>query len=548
MKKSMLPALMAIASVALAQQSSPAPPQGVPVFKESVEVRVMDLDVSVTDSKGEPVPDLTRQDFAVKVGGRPVPIDYFARVDAGTIHAPDLSAASPDRVLDIYKSGGEAFVPRHFLIYVDSSDLSPGYRNRALDQLKDFVTRLGPTDTARVVLFDRRSKELTDWTSSKETLIEAISSMEKGVGMSRLQNQMQTVSQIDGTRSRSSRQFLARNYSDQEALQVATMVNDMQAQLSTLTPLPGKKAFLFVSGSLPMQPGQTMYYYAAGANQGINSLAPFDDRQVGIRIENLAKLANADEVTFYTIDAWGLTAEGGTAAASSAALDPLSNRPGVSFFARQNAQSGLLSLAVNTGGIAMINSNDFQGGLSKIYQDSSTYYSIGINLSSLPAAAYQDIQVTVNRPGVNVRYRRGYAVRSNDERARDITRAGLMANVSYKSFPVKLQLGPATKAKKQYDQPVMVMMPVSALTFLPEGDSEKAGAEIYMGVVDEDGRTSDIAREEASFTQPKDTPPDAILSYPMTLQMRKGNSRIIVNVRDKATGKIGTARADVHIE
>jgi VWFA-related protein len=546
MKKSTLPALLAFASVALAQQSAPAPPQGVPVFKESVEVHVMDLDVSVTDSKGQPVPDLTRQDFAVKVSGRPVPIDYFARVDAGTIHAPDLSAASPDRVLDVYKSGGEAFVPRHFLIYVDSSDLSPGFRNRALDQLKDFVTRLGPTDTARIVLFDRRPKELTDWTSSKETLIDAISSMEKGVGMSRLQNQMQTVSQIDGTRSRSSRQFLARNYADQEAVEVETMVKDMHAQLSTLTPLPGKKAFLFVSGSLPMQPGQAMYYYAAGANAGIGSLAPLDDRQVGIQIENLGKLANADEVTFYTIDAWGLTAEGGTAATAN--LDPLSNRPGVSFFARQNAQSGMLSLASDTGGIAMINSNDFQGGLSKIYQDSSTYYSLGINLSSLPAAAYQNIQVTVNRAGLNVRYRRGYAVRSDDERARDITRAGLKANVTYKSFPVKLQIGPATKAKKQYDQPVMVTMPVSALTFLPEGDSMKAAAEIYLGVVDEDGRTSDIGREEASFTQPRDAPPDAILSYPITLQMRKGNSRIVVNVRDKATGRIGTARADVHIE
>jgi hypothetical protein len=30
--------------------------------------------------------------------------------------------------------------------------------------------------------------------------------------------------------------------------------------------------------------------------------------------------------------------------------------------------------------------------------------------------------------------------------------------------------------------------------------------------------------------------------------MRKGNSRIVVNVRDKATGKMGTARADVRID
>src|SRR4030095_2823247 len=102
-------------------------------------------------------------------------------------------------VLDVYKSNGEAFVPRHFLIYVDSGDLSPGVRNRALDQLKDFITRLGPTDPARVVRFDRRPKELTEWTSSKETLLSAVDLMEKGVGMSRLENQLQTLRTIDST-------------------------------------------------------------------------------------------------------------------------------------------------------------------------------------------------------------------------------------------------------------------------------------------------------------------------------------------------------------
>ena len=150
MKRTILGILLAAASAALAQQQPSKPPPAqpqqapLPAFTESVEVRVMDLDVVVTDSKGQPISDLARQDFAVRVDGKSVPIDYFARVEDGTIHAPDLSTASPDRVLDVYRKGGEAYVPRHFLIYVDSGDLSPLTRNRALDQLRDFVTRLGP--------------------------------------------------------------------------------------------------------------------------------------------------------------------------------------------------------------------------------------------------------------------------------------------------------------------------------------------------------------------------------------------------------------------
>ena len=129
----------------------------------------MDLDVIVTDSRGRPVPDVTQGEFSVKVDGKPVPIDYFARVEEGTIHAPDLASASPERVLAEYRKGEEAYVPRHFLIYVDTGHLSPGYRNRALESLRDFVTRLGPGDTGRIVLFDRRTKDLTPWTASKET-------------------------------------------------------------------------------------------------------------------------------------------------------------------------------------------------------------------------------------------------------------------------------------------------------------------------------------------------------------------------------------------
>lgn len=539
----MLLLLSALAPVAFAQEKPAASQAAPPVFKESVEVNVMDLDVAVTDSQGRPVSDLTRQDFTVRVDGKPVPIDYFARVDEGTIHAPDLASASPDRVIDVYKSGGEAFVPRHFLIYVDSGDLSPNVRNRALDQLKDFITRLGPTDTARVVLFDRRPKELTDWTSSKETLLAAVDGMEKGVGMSRLQNEMMTLRTIDATRSRSSREMLARSFADQQATEFDTLVKDMRAQLSTLTPLSGKKGFLFVSGNLPTQPGFAMYSYAVGTFSAGN-LAAFDTRHIGPQIADLARLANADEITFYTIDAKGLTGDAATASND----DPLAFRPGVSFFARQEAQSGLLSLAQDTGGLALVNTNDFKKGLGQIYQDASTYYSVGVNLSSLQGAGYQNVQVAVNRPGLAVRYRRGYAMRSRDDRARDIARAALKTNVAYRSLPVQIKIGPSSKGKKQYDQPITVVMPASALTFLPQADGSRADAEIYVGVVDDSGRTSDIGKEEAAFTQPKAGAADAVLAYPITLQMRKGNSRIVVNVRDKATGKMGTARADVRIE
>ena len=39
-----------------------------------------------------------------------------------------------------------------------------------------------------------------------------------------------------------------------------------------------------------------------------------------------------------------------------------------------------------------------------------------------------------------------------------------------------------------------------------------------------------------------------MLRYAATLQTKKGNYRIVVNVRDSASGKMGTARANVRVE
>ena len=529
--------LLGVLAAALGAQE-----QNVPTFREAVEVRVMDLDVVVTDSSGRPVSDLSQGDFSVKVQGRPVPIDYFARIEEGAIHAPDLASAPPERVLAEYRKGQEAYVPRHFLIYMDVGHMSPPNRSRALEALRDLVTRFGPGDTGRIVLFDRRARDLTPWTASKESLLAGLSRMEKGVGMSRLITEQQTLRDIDSTNRLSTRTSLARGYAEQERAEVRQMLNDMASQVTTLTALPGKKAFLFVSGGFETQPGFAMTQYAAGRFNA--SLSVFDVRNLSGELEALIKRANASDVTFYSVDTRGLVAEGTTASND----DPLASRPGVSFIAREDSQAGMKMLAADTGGLALVNSNDFGKGLSRVYQDVSTYYSIGVNLSKLPGTGYRDVRVEVSRPGLTVRARRGFAARSGEQRARDVTMAALRTNVDYRAIPVTLRLAPAQKAKKYYTQPISVTMPASSLTFLPEGDGSRAVADVYVGVIDDSGNTSDIGKEEAIFNLPKGAAPNAALNYVVTLQTRKGNQRIVVNVQDRQTGRMGTAKADIRVE
>lgn len=539
MKKRILLLVLALLPAA-ASGFAQEPPSG-PSFRESVEVRVMDLDVVVTDSRGNPIPDLKREDFTVRVDGKVVPIDYFTRVEEGAIHAPDLATASPDKVLAEYREGGEAYVPRHFLIYVDLGQMSLSSRNRTVEALKDLVTRLGPSDSARLVMFDRRGKELTGWTASKEALLSGLSRIaQSGVAMSRLLTERQTLREIDSVPSfrRTTRESFARSYAEQERAAVRSLLSDIEMELTTLTPLPGKKVFLLATGGFELQPGYAMTAYAVGSF-GLPSV-----RDVSQELNAIVRRANASEVTFYTLDARGLTGQG----ISAAEDDPLAARPGFAFQARGDSQAGLVTLARETGGLALLNSNDFTGGLSRVYRDASTYYSIGVNVSKLEGTSYRDVRVEVSRPGVTLRARRGYRPRSGAERARDVAQATLLTNVEYRAFPVTLKVAPATKQKRHYVLPIEVTVPASALTFLSEGNLGRAAAEIYIGVIDDRGRTSDITRQEATFTLPADSAPNTPVSYNAKLQTRKGAFRVVVNVRDTATGEMGTAKADVKVD
>ena len=74
-------ALLALAALALplaAQKNPPEPAQ--PKLVESIDVRVIDVDVIVTDRKGNPVTGLTKDDFDVYENGTKKVITNFYEV------------------------------------------------------------------------------------------------------------------------------------------------------------------------------------------------------------------------------------------------------------------------------------------------------------------------------------------------------------------------------------------------------------------------------------------------------------------------------------
>lgn len=74
------------------------------------------------------------------------------------------------------------------------------------------------------------------------------------------------------------------------------------------------------------------------------------------------------------------------------------------------SQDNLRQVTAATGGFAITNTNDFHAGLARLVDDFDHYYLLGFTPADRTGKGFRPIEVTVNRPGMTLRYRRGYAL------------------------------------------------------------------------------------------------------------------------------------------
>ncbi|MEE2778369.1 MAG: hypothetical protein VYE73_16575 [Acidobacteriota bacterium] len=160
--------VMAPPLAARAQSQDSSPP---PVFFETVDVRVIDVEVVVTD-RGRRVPNLGPEDFRVRVDGIETPIDFFTEVADGqaTTSLVQVSAQAPSSAPVVQ---GDP-VPTRFLVFVDNLFSVGHYRNQVLDALEQSLDQLGAYDTMAIVAFDGHELTLlSGWERDPGELAEA---------------------------------------------------------------------------------------------------------------------------------------------------------------------------------------------------------------------------------------------------------------------------------------------------------------------------------------------------------------------------------------
>jgi VWFA-related protein len=140
------------------------------------------------------------------------------------------------------------------------------------------------------------------------------------------------------------------------------------------------------------------------------ALANMDNDQY---FRDLLDIANRSNASFYPIDPRGLATFDtpiGPDQPPSLAVDQALLRRKLEV---------LRTLALNTDGLAVVNSNDLEKGIARITADLTSYYLLGYYSTNAKLdGTFRSIRVRVTRQGVDVRARRGYRAATAEEVAR----------------------------------------------------------------------------------------------------------------------------------
>lgn len=533
---------LALVSSVWAQDEPPADSE--PSFVGSVEVSVVNVDVHVTDRDGNPVPNLTVDDFEILADGEPVEITNFYAVEDGrpthSVSATSTAEASPTEPLRDEPTEPPAEQRLHMIIFVDNFNLRPLERNRILPALRTFLlSELGDHDVVLLASYGRGLQVHHPFTSDRHELADAVLDLSEtsGFRVPRDTQRRDALQRIDGADSATAALTWARNYAESEYNEIQTTVAALRDFLDSLAGLPGRKALLHVSSGVPMVPGQELYEAVDVKFPDSGAFMEMSRYDASREFDRLAAQANSHRISFYTLDAGGLrpSSFGGV---EYSGRNRGGSRGRVDSALEANLQSPLRYLADRTGGRAIVNLNDVLPPLRQVGAELQTYYSLGFRDRQAGDGRYHRIEVKVDRPRVQVRHRDGYRSRSNDEQMIDRVRAALSYTVEDNPLGIEVQPGDEIRRSDgEYVVPVRIRIPLKHLALLPQPDgNHEARLRLFAAVIDDRGRASGVEEVPIGFRLAGEHVAAAQSEsylYTHRLLMREGRQKLALGVLDE---------------
>lgn len=388
--KAGLPGGVIAGGLAIVLAISPAAaqkPQDRPVFHTSTTAAV--VDVIVRDRTGRPVPDLAEADFEILEDG------VAQRIISFESHVSGMPMAGPGERDATTRPAGARIAPTQSLVALVFQQLPHQSRAMAVDAARATIDALAPDEYAGVFAVELSLVTMAPFTLDKAALRAAANKIltraPVSLGPMSAEGVAERAGSGGGVQSLQDRQFgdiRSRLQSGLEApQQQAAQATSLSGLASMMARFAGRKSVILFSEGLAVSP----------------------------RMDGVLALAQDGNVTFYTIDASGLSA-GGPKALPRSEIDP-SELTGSSQIRRASWQksfpemdptSGLGPLADRTGGFYVSDTNDLKSALSAVDADRRAFYVLAYSSRRETGDdAARHLEVRVKRPGVSVRARSG---------------------------------------------------------------------------------------------------------------------------------------------
>jgi VWFA-related protein len=376
-------------------------------------INFVSVDVIVSDKNGANIGDLKQSDFDVTEDGKPQTVQTFKfiKLDGGAIPGPD---GPPRQIRTDEDEEAEAAKDdvRLFAIFLDDYHVRQLASMSVRTPLANFVeTQLGPSDMIGV-MYPLQSVLNIRMTRNHEAVVKAVQQFK---GRKYDYTPMNDIEQ----------QYANYPVETVERIRAKVSLSALKGLIIHMGTLKqGRKSLIVVSeGFTYMVPPQLRSpnsqipaiagVTGAGADPITENRANFAatvDMQQDLR--DVFDEANRQNVSLYPVDPRGL-----------AVSEFDVSEPSVGFETDRQylnaTMDSLRTLAENTDGRAIVNRNDLAGGMKQIVRDSSAYYLLGYTSSvGTPDGKFHEIKVRLKRPGLQVRYRKGYWAYTAEDAAR----------------------------------------------------------------------------------------------------------------------------------
>jgi VWFA-related protein len=523
-----------------------------PKLSETIVVPITNVDLVITDAKGNHVSGLAKDDLVLVENGVPRAITNFS----------ELRKNGADEAKSIY-----APVNRRILLVFDLNSLPFASKRQMVAAARKFIAdNLRPNDRVAVVTAGSTLAKLTDWTNDVAAINRGLDAAGLASGSPVEQREMtekrvrQKIAESMEPGGRFSWSFAdltteSRAFAQMSMNDVVQSISVMNAALQVFGPTTAKKVVVMAGGGLPIRPGGDIFEYLEVLRQRASTgefgkvmmessknAAPLSDAtqfDVTPHLRVLAQKAVRNGAVIYALD------PDMSRSASNAVERQLASDNSSDFASVASRASGYQYLAGVTGGIAVLGMKAPEA-LEKVANDLDSYYSIG----------YRSNATGDEAPKLDVRSKSGYRVRYNFggmQGSRDsVVEARVVANQmeapSSNDLGITIVADASSLDGGAKRVKVKVMIPVKNLKLIREGDEMTGGINVFVSMGSADGSSSEVQKRTHELRLVASDMTEYLkqeLTYAVVLTLEPGRTQVSIGVMDQRSEKTGFGRISI---